>query len=127
MQPFGDIESALIADLKAKCGVPVSEPLRQTDTRPKRFVTVNRGGGAQRDIVTDAPNIEFECWAETRADAAALAQTVRAEVKALVGQTIGGMTVYGVNEFAGPAHLRHPIETQHRYVYTAAIHVRYPR
>lgn len=122
---FGDIEAALISDLAPKCGVPFYSSI--PDTRDDRYVTVKRGGGARRGLVMDAPIIEFECFASSRAAASALAHSVRAQVSALQGQTVSTITIYRVTEYAGPAYLRHPIHNQHRYVFTAALDVRYPR
>lgn len=122
---FADIEAVLIKQMPARCG-NVRFCSEMPDDRDKPFVTVRRGGGARKNLVTDAPNVEFECWATTREAAYALAKKVRAQVHALQGTVLGGIAIYRVNEFAGPAPLRHPIESQYRYVFTVALEMRYP-
>jgi hypothetical protein len=71
--------------------------------------------------VTDSANLDFHCYAT---DAYALVRKVRALVEKLQGETISGIPVYRVQEFAGPAKLPHPTSAQPRYVFAATVSFR---
>lgn len=49
--------------------------------RPKRFITVERTGGA-RGPITDEPMLAIQVWAENRYEAVRLAELVADELKA---------------------------------------------
>lgn len=95
-------------------------------TRPSVFVTVRRGGGPRRDMVTDQAQLNVECWSAAGEHAAGrLADTVRALMAALRGQVVGDAVVYTVTEFSGPAPLPDPLESGHaRYVQSFAVAIR---
>lgn len=44
--------------------------------RPARFISIERTGGGQENILADKASIAIQCWAASRADAAALAVSV---------------------------------------------------
>lgn len=71
-----NIEQYLVAWLNvqpAMAGIPAS--LEAPPDRPARFVTVERtGGGGSRHTV--APQVAFQCWADTRLMASRLADMV---------------------------------------------------
>lgn len=74
---FPNVEAIVIAHLneglesvKAYADVPAN--------RPAVFVTVERTGGAQLDVVREQANIAIQCWAETRHEASELALIVDA-------------------------------------------------
>lgn len=114
---FPDAVEVIIGHLADVLDDPV-EP-RVPNPRPDRFLTVQRVGGARRTIVTDAPLLAFEAWAQSDQDAHDLAQLARAHVHALVGTA-----VYLVEEAGGPALLPDPESHQSRYVFTVAVHLR---
>lgn len=68
------IEADLIQFLKAGLDAPVSASVPKT--RPARFVTVERTGGAL-DQFRDLPQFAIQAWGTSTADAAALADEVR--------------------------------------------------
>jgi hypothetical protein len=43
--------------------------------RPERFITVERTGGPH-ELAMDRPTLAIQCWAQSRAQASVLAQTV---------------------------------------------------
>jgi hypothetical protein len=92
--------------------------------RPTSFVYVRRVGGTARDVVIDDATLAVECWAATQAAAHDLAQTARAELHALAGDVVDGVTVFRVIDIAGPADLPDPVSDQARYTFTVAVAVR---
>lgn len=46
-------------------------------SRPSSFVVVERTGGDDSDIVVETPMLDLQCWAQTRRDAAMLADSVK--------------------------------------------------
>jgi hypothetical protein len=99
---------------------------RVPDPRPSRFVTVSRTGGPRRTVATDEPQITLDAWADDAGDAADLIQTARGILHAMARETVDGVAVYRVVEFAGPIDLPDELNTpQHRYTLTAAVHLRY--
>jgi hypothetical protein len=125
---FPDAVSTVISALNAQLddlgytGVPVRS--RIPNPRPTRFVRVLRTGGPRVNVVTDAAQVTVEAWAASTADAHDLAQAARAIVNSLEGTVTGGVTVYGVNEFSGPADLPDPESEQPRYTWSASVNVR---
>lgn len=124
---FSDIEAAAVARLASdlatrlpSCKVAASIP----SPRPDEFVTVRRVGGVATSLVVDAPAVAFECWSSSGSAAAALAALVRAIVRSWQGEDVGGLTVYKVQESAGPASLPDPVSHQPRYTFTDVLHVR---
>ena len=70
--------AALIAYLARKFpGTSVSN--RVPETRPARFITVERTGG-QRTHLWDSPMFAVQAWAATEAEASALADEVAAAI-----------------------------------------------
>ncbi len=126
---FPDVEQLLHDYLTARLsavGDSASVHTRVPETRPARFVLVPRVGGIADfgKIVVDDATIGFECWAETPALAYNLASKVRAFVRGLPGQIIGGTPIYKIQEYAGPANLPDATSRQARYVYTVSISFR---
>lgn len=120
---FGDIEALLCGWLRAQLDVPVASKVPHP--RPRTFVLVQRHGGIRANVVTDAPQIGVEVWAETDADAHDLAQVARsALLYRLPGQVIDGHTVYRITEIGGPSHLPDPVSNQPRYVFELQVFIR---
>lgn len=124
---FPDVEglfqSYLTTELGAR-GDSASVHTAIPNPRPDRFVIVPRLGGQRRNVVVDDATIGVECWAATNGQAHDLAQLVRALIHAAQGTTVGGVQVYRVQEFAGPARLPDPESHQARYVLTVSVSVR---
>lgn len=125
---FPDAAAAVIGALNAQLpalgftGVPVRS--RVPSTRPARFVLVFRTGGPRASVVTDAAQLTIEAWASNDADAHDLAQAARAIVIGLEGTVTGGVSVYGINEFSGPAYLPDPASDQSRFTWTTSVTTR---
>jgi len=124
---FPDVEDLLVVYLTEKLpayGETATAHTEIPNPRRDRFVVVPRVGGPVRNLVVDEPTIGVECWAGTPVQAFALARLVRGLLRALPGQTVGGVPFYSYNEFTGPTNLPDPETTQARYVLTAALTVR---
>lgn len=83
-----------------------------------------RTGGPRVNIVTDAAQLTIEAWGNADADAHDLAQACRAVLIGLEATVTGGVTIYGYDEFSGPAFLPDPDSAQSRYTWTATVNVR---
>lgn len=124
---FDDIEDVLrlhLTDRLAEYGraVPVSATV--PTPRPDEFVVVPRIGGPRQNLVVDSPLIGVECWSDKASDALSLAQLTRGLIFAMQGETIEGVTIYRVQEAAGPALLPDPDSAQARYVFTVQLDMR---
>ena len=69
-----DVIAATCTALRKGLGVPSSSAV--PSTRPKRFTTVERTGGGYA-LGKDSPNLAVQVWAETEAEAYALALMAR--------------------------------------------------
>lgn len=126
---FGDIEAALITHLQAalltrRDSASVSDTGERPSSpnpRPDRLVVVNRIGGARPLLVSDSADVMFHCYDTTYPDALELAQLVRGIINALPGETLTGIHIQRVEDFAAPARMPHSISHNPRYTYTARI------
>ncbi|WP_411094323.1 hypothetical protein [Streptomyces sp. 021-3] len=107
----------------ATAGEPVPVVSRVPNPRPPRFVRVERIGGTRQTVVSDRPRLDFHAWAGTEADAADLAELVRALVAAIPG-VHDGVTVYWAREVGGPQWLPDDVSGTPRYAFAAEIHMR---
>lgn len=114
----------IVADRLRALLEPTPVVTRVPKPRPDRFVLVRRLGGARANLVVDDAQLGIECWDDTDAEAHDLAQLARAHVNAMAGTVAGGVRVYAVREFAGPADLPDPLSNQPRYVFTSQVAVR---
>lgn len=118
---MADLTGSLIVWLRAALTpeVVVSQVPR---IRPGSFVVVRRIGGPFDPPVMDLPTVSVEAYGATQSEAYDLLQRARARIWSLRGQTINGIAVYRVEEFAGPAWLPDPeTEGTARYVATFSI------
>ena len=69
-----DVIAATCAALKKGLGIPASSTV--PEKRPARFATVERTGGGY-SLGKDSPNLAVQVWAETEAEAYALAIMAR--------------------------------------------------
>lgn len=124
---FPDVEDMLVAHLGAELSTRGDIATVHTAVpkeRPGRFVLVPRVGGTARNLVIDDATIATESWAATEKQAHDLCQLVRAIMRAMAGQVIGGVTVGAVSDVGGPAKLPDPESNQARYIYTASVQAR---
>lgn len=119
---FPDIEELVVIYLASKLSVPVGTKIPQD--RPSSFVVCRRTGGTRRNLVIDRASIQFHCWADTDANALALAQLTRAYIFAILGEHVNGSYFYDMEESAGPGDLPDGVSNQSRYVFTFALSVR---
>jgi hypothetical protein len=100
--------------------VPVS-----TKQRAAEGVTLYLTGGTdQLTLVSDEPQVTFDCRAPSESRAAAMCLMVRAVVLAMYGIRLGGHQVYTPRGVAYPANLPDPNYSGARYRWTARIHIR---
>jgi hypothetical protein len=116
---FPVIESLVIAHLKALIAEPVAAEV--PDPRPASFVKVERVGGPRRDRVTDAPMVVVQCWAPSKAEAAALGQRVAALVLSLEQTSTPHGYVRAVREVAGLQSFPDPVSGTPCYQFTAQL------
>lgn len=88
-------------------------------SRPTQWLRVLRTGGVRETLVTDAAQITVEAWADTPAAATDLAQLARAHLNASLG-----VIAWRIEELGGPADLPDLESQQHRYTWTALVHLR---
>lgn len=119
---FGDVEAALIDYLDAILDAPVMDQVPTGGTLPN--VVVSRLGGPRVTVVTEQATITVEARAATRTAAFDLCADARREIHGVEGRVLGGLTFYGVREFAGPAPLPDPESGVPRFVFTASMTVR---
>lgn len=94
------IEADLYDFLTANITVPAFATVPKD--RPKRFVTFERTGGSI-DTFRDLPTFAIQSWAQTVAEAAALADEVRAVLPRLVELAdVAKVTVGGTYNFPDP-------------------------
>jgi hypothetical protein len=83
-----------------------------------------RTGGLNTQKVIDQAQLTLECYAPTAEEAHDVLQLCRGLVHALQGTVQGGVTFYGVNEFAGPVEFPDPNTDTPRYTMTMQVSVR---
>lgn len=123
---FPDVEQIIgdwLADQLAARGIDAPVGTRAPDPRPGRFVVVQRTGGPRANLVTDAPLIIVESWADQEGAAHDLAQVVRGLLHTAPGR-VPAATVYRVQETGGPGNLPDPVSPQARYTQTFEIRLR---
>ncbi|MEW1668807.1 hypothetical protein ACWGSB_01665 [Streptomyces albidoflavus] len=117
------VVTGYLRDALAAAGDPVPVVSRIPNPRPPRLVRVQRIGGLRQTVVSDRPRLDFHAWAETEADAADLAELVRALVAAVPGVR-NGVAVYSAREVGGPMWLPDSATGTPRYAFAAEIHMR---
>lgn len=90
----GMLEGA-VSPLRAFAQVP--------DSRPEKFVTVERTGG-KIDAFSDSPTFAVQAWAQTKAEAADLAEKVAAVIDSWpqTNPAVADATVESMYDFADP-------------------------
>lgn len=94
--------------------------------RPATFTRVERLGGVDRNLVTDAPTLDIQRWDPDKHSAMADLQIIRGLLHDLArsGQTIDGTPVYRVVEIQGPASQQDPASKSPRATWVAEVWLR---
>jgi hypothetical protein len=120
---FDDAEALVIAHLTGVLsGVLVTAEV--PETKPTSFMTVQRIGGIQQNLVTDGPLLVFQAWATDKATAYDLAKLARAYVYAMPGNSFNGTWVYKVTEVGGLGYFPDPTSEMRRYQFTVQMRTR---
>ncbi|MFY9190180.1 MAG: hypothetical protein WAN89_02755 [Lawsonella sp.] len=103
--------AAVISVLSRVLDCPVS--MQVPTERPPVFVTVQRTGGAMRDVVTDRARIAIQCWANNLPMAENMCFKAGAVLSqwAESGETVEGVAVRFFKEVTAPLHF--PDESGH--------------
>lgn len=99
---------AIVGQLLRPLLAPVPVQTKMPEPRPDSIVLISRPGGDMSNLVTDRPTLSFHCWALDDVDAEALANRVRALLKAHQFDVVGDHTLHGwrgagCSEFPDPA------------------------
>ena len=118
-----DVEKALIAHLAAALGVRASVSTPADLDQLPGFVRITRGPGTD-DGLTDAPAVDVEAFAPTRAAARDLAERARAAMHALAGRRAGAVLFDSVRTSVAPSWVDWGNPKVHRYVAVYAVEFR---
>lgn len=129
MAEYVEAELALVTAAKAKftgTRVATETPGNLADVLP--CIVISRFGGVEDEVYTfDNPNVDFECYAATRAAARTLAHQVRTWVrKELPGTSISGAAVSRTRTISGPAWTPYDNTGVRRFTYSATIRLHSP-
>lgn len=122
---FADAAAIAIALINDRYGSPVAFRSAPRE-RPDEFVTVQRTGGVRRTLVSDEAQLTIDTWSQTPEGAHDLMQLVRAYLFSATtpGTTTGGVPVYRVVEYGGPADFPDLASETPRYRWTVGVHLR---
>ncbi len=125
----GDAEQLIIDYLAANLlplGYTGSVSTKVPTPRPVESVIAYRTGGPRRDLVTDRPQMTFECRAGTESRAFQIASQVRALLNNLDGNgfVLDGHAIYEFQEMAGPYNDFDAVGSQPRYSQTGWVSIR---
>lgn len=93
-------QAFIVALLTANLQVPVSTKI--PDTRPERFITVQRVGGSMRNLVTDRVQLAVQAWAESEVYAERLCIECEAVLSASVCTPFRGAMIRHFREVTAP-------------------------
>jgi hypothetical protein len=110
---------AYLDGLSSLNGVTVANEV--PSTMPTKLLQVRRVGGTKAPPVRDRGRLDLIAWANTSAEAMALALLARTEVNALRGTTTGGVTIYLIEEFLGPRQADDPVTGKKRVMQTQTL------
>lgn len=117
-----DVVRTYLSGALAARGTPVQVVTRVPESRPARFIRIERVGGTQLDRVTDRPRLAFEVWAPSEEEAADLTKVARALVFAIPGWR--GAVAYGVVDVGGPNTAPDPVSGQERGTFAVEVSLR---
>lgn len=121
---FPDAVTMVVTALGAEVPPDVAVHGMVPTERPLKFVTVERVGGIERDVVVDQPMLSIGAWAQESTQAYDIAALCRAVVKRMVGHIWAGSMVYSVDEVGGMQNNPDPVSDQPRYTWTVQLTVR---
>lgn len=121
---YDDIEAAARTWLNPRMA-PVKTSTEVPTTRPDELIKVSLTGGSDPNAVTERPQLTFECWAKTSTRASEICREVKANLRAIAGETVNGIFFRAVRTVGGPASFPDPQTTLPRYQYTAELNCRY--
>lgn len=119
-----DVEQVVIDFLPAELASRGFDFVVSSQSAGDNSVTVYRTGGIAPTMITDQPQLTFDVRARSESRAALAALLVRGLVGSLDGRSVGGVFVYSVTDFGGPANLPEPNYAGARYRWTCSLHVR---
>ena len=121
---YADAEAVLVTALAAhftSARVCTETPDNLADVLPCIRVT-RFAGGADEVYTFDNPNVDFDCYAATRAAASTLAYEVRSYVRStLPGTTVSGAFIARAQDILGPHWTPYDNTSLRRFTYSAAI------
>ena len=88
---------------------------------PPQLVQLEAVGSAE-GVVSERQMVTFICWGSSRANAARLAEDIRAHVRGC--RRLGGLPVYKVRQIGGPVYRPDPATKRDRYQFTLEFNVR---
>lgn len=121
---FPDATAVVLDHLHTELGVDVGSKIPNEFPDDGVFVLCRRLGGPRLNEVADNAMLGLEFYAATAEDSMDLAQLTRAQVHAMRGRVISGVTVYRVTEIGGPAELPDPLSQRPRVVFTVQVAMR---
>ena len=120
-----DVEALVVSYLSTVLGDAANRvSTKVNNPRPDKSVRVSRTGGPRLNVVTDAPQILVECWADNETDACDLARYAHAYMWALPQTDVGGVWVRGVSELGGVQNFPDPDSDSPRYQFVMVLDVR---
>ena len=97
--PFPDIEAALVDLFADLAGTGTVTPANLQDAMP--FIRIQRFGG-EDDGFTDASLVAIDAFSAVRADAYALAESIRQRLLANLPNIVDGITIDNATTATGP-------------------------
>lgn len=91
------------------------------DPIPDQLVQLEATGSTE-GVVSERQMVTFICWGSSRADAADLAEDIRAHMRGC--RQLGGLPVYKVRQIGGPVYRPDPDTKRDRYQFTLEFNVR---
>lgn len=110
---------AYLDGLSAFDGVTVANEVPAA--MPSKLLQVRRIGGTKAPPVRDRGRLDIIAWADTSAEAMALALLARTHINALRDTTTDGVVIYLVEEFLGPRQLDDPLTGKKRVLQTQTL------
>lgn len=105
--------------LQSVQSVPVAVTV--PDPIPSQLVQLEAVGSSE-GVVSERQMVTYICWGSSRANAARLAETIRAHMRGC--QELGGLPVYRTRQIGGPVYRPDPDTKRDRYQFTLEHNVR---
>jgi hypothetical protein len=121
---FGDTEAAARTWLNPRL-TPVKVSTEVPSPRQPELVKVSLTGGSDPNVVSEWTQLTFECWAVNSVRASEICRSLKANLKAMAGETVNGVFVRKVRTVGNPVSFPDPETNLPRYQYTAELNCRY--